>query len=64
MKRLILLLMLMLIASNAFGSAQIIICGWQPGEIYFVGVHSAYWGYAGFFTTAPTTAKTSNCAIP
>ena len=45
----LLLIILLLIASTAFGSAQIIICGWQPGEIYFIGFHSAYWGYAGFY---------------
>jgi len=39
MKRLNLLLMLMLIASDVFGSPQLIVCGCQPGEIYFVGPH-------------------------
>lgn len=45
----LLLIILLLIASTAFGSAQIIICGWQAGEIYLVGFHSSYLGYAGFY---------------
>lgn len=45
----LLLIILPLIASNAFGSAQYIISGWEPGEIYFVGFHPQYWGFAGFY---------------
>jgi hypothetical protein len=49
MKTLLSILALNLCFSNAFGSAQPIISGWQPGEIYFVGVHSQFEGFAGLY---------------
>ena len=43
------LLTFLLCVSAAFSSTQPIICGWQPGEIYFVGVHSQLDGVPGFY---------------
>lgn len=49
MKVISIIFALLILTSTAFGSASGIICGSQPGEIYFNGVHPSIWGFAGYY---------------